>query len=279
MIAKTTLGSDFEGALTYGAGQRQGRRQELAELLLAVNVREGTPQRMAQEMQRLAAESSRIRKPVWHTALSWPPGEQVSREQKIAAAEKYCELMGAPFENHQVVVFEHHDKPHEHIHIYLNRVPLDGGPALRTDNNFYKQPGVCRQISQELGMQALPQRRRSVNDVDPGKQRARELVRRTIAEALRQAQGKNLAWFTEQLQLRNINVRYTHDKQGILRGVSFEVDRVGVTGQEVGYKGAQLRAEFAQAQSPPPQLVSPALPLIPPQPKPRPEPKKRGLHL
>lgn len=81
MIAKTTVGSDFEGALTYGAGQRQGRKQDQAELLITSNVREGTPQRMAREMQLVASESKRIEKAVWHTSLSWPPGEQVGREQ------------------------------------------------------------------------------------------------------------------------------------------------------------------------------------------------------
>jgi hypothetical protein len=42
-------------------------------------------------------------------------------------------------------------------------------------------------------------------------------------------------------------VRYTHDKGGTLRGVSFEVQGIGVKGQEVGFKGAQLREALAEA--------------------------------
>jgi hypothetical protein len=52
-------------------------------------------------------------------------------------------------------------------------------------------------------------------------------------------------WLALQLQKELIGVRYTHDKGGVLRGVSFELNGVAVRGQEVGYKGAQLREAFA----------------------------------
>ena len=48
-----------------------------------------------------------------------------------------------------------------------------------------------------------------------------------------------------QLQKELIGVRYTHDKGGVLRGVSFETNGIAVRGQEVGYKGAQLREVLA----------------------------------
>ena len=41
---------------------------------------------MAQDMQAVAARSKRVRKPVWHTVLSWKAGEAVSQAQKVAAA-------------------------------------------------------------------------------------------------------------------------------------------------------------------------------------------------
>lgn len=254
MIAKTTVGSSFEGALTYGAGHRPGRRSTEAELLGSSNVREGTPQEMAKQMEEVANESTRIQKAVWHTSLSWPPGEMVSREQKLAAAEMYCELMGAPFDRHQVVVYEHHDKPHEHIHIYINRVPIDGGPALRTSNNFYKQPKVCKEICRKLGMQQLPDRKqraqsKAVSSTDPSKQAVRTEVRAALTEILAQPSiaGQNINWLTRELHERKISVKYTHDKQGILRGVSFSKGELAMTGQEVGYKAAHLLAAFEAA--------------------------------
>ena len=249
MIAKTITGSDFEGALTYGAGLRKGKEKGPGEAqpLYISNVLLATPQLMARQMQHVAAESKRVQKPVWHTVLSWKEGEKIDSGKKVAAVKRYCELMGAPVERHQVVVYEHLDKRHEHVHIYLNRVPVGGGPALRTSNNFYRQPGVTRQISQELGMQPLPERRQSIKDVDPSKEAARQAVRAAVQRLLAEQARGGEQWLAEQLRARQIQIRYTHDKGGILRGVSFELNGVALKGQEVGWKGAQLREALHEA--------------------------------
>ncbi|MBW3127179.1 relaxase/mobilization nuclease domain-containing protein [Hymenobacter profundi] len=251
MIAKTTTGSDFEGALTYGAGQRRGKGKEPGEapLLVVSNVIPGSPMEMAQEMKGMASRSRKVQKPVWHTVLSWKEGEEVSQAQKVAAAQRYCELIGAPIARHQVVVYEHRDKKHAHVHIYINRVPIDGGPALRTDNNFYRQPAITKQISQELGMQPIPERRRSIKDLDPMKEAARDQIGQALQDALSRSDRGGEEWLATQLHKQQIGVRYAHDKGGTLRGVSFEVNGIGVKGQEVGFKGAQLREVFAESMT------------------------------
>lgn len=277
MIAKTVTGSDFEGALMYGAGLRKGKTKEPGEAqpLYTSNVLLATPQLMARQMQSVASESKKIQKPVWHTVLSWKAGEQVSQAQKVAAVKRYCELMGAPVERHQVVVYEHLDTKHAHVHIYLNRVPIDGGPALRTSNNFYKQPKFTKQISQELGMQPLPERRQSLKDVDPSKAAAREAIRQAVQRLLAEQGRGGEQWLQEQLRRQQIQVRYTHDQGGVLRGVSFELNGVAVKGQEVGYKGAQLR-EALQAPATPGQAQQPG---ISEAKRPTPQQKKRGPRL
>jgi hypothetical protein len=275
MIAKTVTGSDFEGALTYGAGLRKGKAKEPGEVqpLYISNVVAASPQLMAQQMQSVAAESKRIQKPVWHTVLSWKAGEVVTEAQKVAAVKRYCELMGAPVERHQVVVYEHKDKKHAHVHIYLNRVPVDGGPALRTSNNFYRQPAITKQISQELGMQPIPERRQSIKDVDPSKELARGAIQQAVQRLLAEQGRGGEQWFQEKLRQQQIDVRYTHDKGGILRGVSFELNGVAVKGQEVDYKGADLREAF---QGTTPQVQVQQAP-VPDQPKSG--QKKRGPRL
>lgn len=273
MIAKTTTGSDFEGALSYGAGQRKGRGKEPedAPLLVVANVIPGSPKEMAQDMQAVARQSRKIQKPVWHTVLSWKAGEEVTQAQKVAAARRYCELIGAPIDRHQVVVYEHRDKQHAHVHIYINRVPMDAGPALRTDNNFYRQPAITKQISEELGMQPLPERRQSVADIDPTRQQAREEVRGIIKQLVAQPERAGKEWLQAKLAERGISTRYKHDNGGVLRGVSFELNGVVVTGQQVGYKAAQLRELFAASQENPQQL-----PILPAPPRPAQEEEKEA---
>ncbi|TGD77621.1 relaxase/mobilization nuclease domain-containing protein [Hymenobacter wooponensis] len=86
MIAKTVTGHDFSGALEYGAGLRSDRTNKQAELLSVANLGSQEVAGMAAEMRAVAELSSRIQLPVWHTVLSWAPGEVVSRTQKVAAA-------------------------------------------------------------------------------------------------------------------------------------------------------------------------------------------------
>lgn len=280
MIAKTVTGSDFEGALMYGAGLRRGKGKEPedAPLLVVSNVIPGSPQEMAEDMQATAALSKKIQKPVWHTVLSWKADEVVSQAQKVAAARRYCELIGAPIDRHQVVVYEHRDKKHAHVHIYLNRVPIDGGPALRTDNNFYRQPAITKQISQELGMQPIPERRQSLAEVDPIKQAAREQVREAVKQFVAQPATNGPEWLQEQLKKRGITTRYRYDKGGILRGVSFELEGVAVTGQQVGFKAAQLRELFPTSQQQMPTLPTPST-QDEDETKQGPKQKPRGPHL
>ncbi|MBF9239871.1 relaxase/mobilization nuclease domain-containing protein [Hymenobacter sp. BT683] len=255
MIAKTITGSDFEGALTYGAGLRHGKEKGPSEALLLVvsNVIPGSPKEMAQEMKAMASRSRKVRKPLWHTVLSWAEGEELSQGQKVVAARRYCELIGAPVDRHQVVAYEHRDKKHAHIHVYLNRVPIDGGPALRTDNNFYRQPAITNQISQELGMQPIPERRRSIKDMDPEKESVRKQISQSLLKASGQVSRGGEEWLAAQLHQQQISVRYTHDKGGTLRGVSFELQGIRVRGQDVGFKAAAVReafAAYAKRQSP-----------------------------
>ncbi|GAA4492790.1 hypothetical protein GCM10023172_00470 [Hymenobacter ginsengisoli] len=129
-------------------------------------------------------------------------------------------------------------------------------------------------------MDPIPERRRSLRALDPTKEAAREQVSRALQHLLAQVDRGGEEWLTLQLQKELIGVRYTHDKGGVLRGVSFELNGVAVRGQEVGYKGAQLRgalnAPRLQAALGPEVERTPGVdtPVALPKPSP-PEPTKR----
>jgi hypothetical protein len=199
MIGRTSIGGDFEGALSYGGGLGQEGTSKKAELIGSSNVGDvRNPRGLAAEMQGVADDNTRCKNPVWHTSLSWAEGEHLTTTQKLQAAERYCELMGASWDAHQVAVYEHHNTKHEHIHIYLNRVPLAGGPALDTSHNYVRNLKALRIITKEMGLNPWPDQR--------------------------------------------------HSQAGELVGVSFRQGEAAVTGQEVGYKAAQLRAHYEQPQ-------------------------------
>jgi len=159
MIATTTLEKNF-------ARIRAEQGYSLAEraYLHSVNIANDLPGGIVAEMADVASYSSAIKLPLWHTLLAWAPGEEVTQEQKIEAAELYCELIGASLDKHQLAVFE--DKTHAHccVHVYLNRVPMGKGPALRSDFNYARNRSATAQICAQLGFVPLPEKGKSIRD-------------------------------------------------------------------------------------------------------------------
>ncbi|HEV7347424.1 relaxase/mobilization nuclease domain-containing protein [Telluribacter sp.] len=244
MIAKTTIGSDFHGAIHYGAGYRLDGTiiKGKAELLLLNNVISQDPKGIAAEMQQEAAYG-RCKKPVWHTSLSWKPEEHPTREQMIVAANSYCQKMGADPTDHQIVVYQHHDQPHRHIHIYINRVPTDGGPALATSHNYARNERICREISQEMGFAKVERiKEGQLRHVAPNQLEAQQVVQLAIQEALK-AKLKSPADIERRLKEKGIECRYQLEG-GKLKYSSYCYQGIPIKGQDVGFTAKQLQARL-----------------------------------
>ncbi|WP_077924502.1 relaxase/mobilization nuclease domain-containing protein [Spirosoma sp. 209] len=247
MIAKTTTGKSFGPALEYGAGLKEGKENKPSQLLGASNLVARDPQGMAAEMIAVA-DSSRCQRPVWHTSLNWPKGETVEKQQLLRAASEYCRRMGADPTRHQVAIYQHHDRPHTHIHIYINRVPIDGGPALDTSHNYARNVKVCQAITEQLGTRKLPEQRQSLNDHNPHKQSTREYVQETIKTTLTNPQITTVEQLSEQLRLKGVESQFKHDSKGGLVGCSFRYEQTAVKGTEVGHKAKQIGQQLTLNQ-------------------------------
>jgi len=247
MIAKTSIGRSFGSALEYGAGLKEGKEHKPSQLLGASNLGARDPQGMAAEMIAVA-DSSRCQSPVWHTSLNWPKGEEVPKEQLLRAASEYCRQMGADPTRHQVAIYQHHDRPHTHIHIYINRVPMDGGPALDTSHNYARNVKVCQAITQQLGMSKLPEQRQSLNDHDPHKQSSREYVQETLKTTLANPQISTVEQLSERLRDKGVESQFKHDSKGLLVGCSFRYDEIALKGTEVGHKAKQIDQQLGLNQ-------------------------------
>jgi hypothetical protein len=244
MIAKTSIGSSFAGAINYGAGFRVDGREikGKSELLLVSNVVSRDSKGIAAEMQQ-EASYSRCKKPVWHTSLSWKPGEKPNRKQMVEAATLYCRKMGAEPSDHQIVVYQHHDQPHQHIHIYINRVPVNGGPALVTSHNYARNVRVCQEISQELGFSKVERLEEGqLRHVTLDQLEAQRVVHLAIKEAL-----KEKTTLPEDIERRlrekGIECRFKLE-EGKLKYSSYCYQGVPIKGQDVGFTARQLQARL-----------------------------------
>lgn len=241
MIAKTTIGSSFVGAINYGAGYSlDGKEIEgKSELLLLHNVVSRDPLGIALEMQQ-EADGSRCKRPVWHSSLSWKPEENPSQEQMIEAANRYCSKLGADPKDHQIAVYQHHDKPHKHIHIYINRVPTDGSKALETSHNYARNVRICKEITQELGFVKVEKLQEGkLRHVAESQKEAQKFVNGAIKGALKQ-KCNGPEELERRLNEKGIECKFTLD-EGKIKYSSYSYQGVPIKGQDVGFTAGQLQ--------------------------------------
>lgn len=242
MIAKTTVGSSFGGALNYGAGiTLKGKKIEgKSELLLTHNLLSDQPNEMAREMHA-EASYSKCESPVWHTSLSWPPDEKVSEEDMIKAANLYCEKIGADPKKHQIAIYRHFDQNHDHIHIYINRV--SDGIALKTSHNYAQNVRVCKEISEELGFRAIPKRKSGKLRKVPEYQRdAQKHINKAIKKELKGKVG-SVHELKRALEEKGITCNYKVEDDK-LTSSSYQYDGVNIKGQDVGFTARKLNEEL-----------------------------------
>ena len=116
---------------------RHGRRVAWTETL---NLPTDDPRRAARIMggtavdaaalKRLSGGSAagrKLEKPVLHYSLSWPPGQQPTRDQMMAAVRGSMQALGV--EDRQALVVAHGDRDHPHVHVIANRVDWQTGRA------------------------------------------------------------------------------------------------------------------------------------------------------
>lgn len=165
MIGKIPkFGTGFKGILEYvikdKKGQEKSNRAEFIYSqnlfsLVNINPLQVDVTRISAEFKEPLLQNTRIKKPVLHQTLSFPPGEKVDND--ILA--KICIDFSKKFnlEDNQLVAYKHSDKAHEHIHIIANRVNLDGINTYLDSNNYYETGNFCREIETKYGLQKTKQ--------------------------------------------------------------------------------------------------------------------------
>lgn len=244
MIAKTTISANIKASLDYGADIKNGTKS--AQLLGSVNLISRTPDGMAEEMAAVA-EGTRCKRALWHTSISWQPGETVTPGQMLKAAQAYCVGIGADPQNHQIAIYKHENKKHPHIHIYINRASLEGGPALDTSFNFAQNTKLMRLISNQLGFKPVPEQRTSLKSPAASIQNARTSVKEAIQFCLNTLPTTTNELSAE-LKKQGIESTFKDDGKGNLVGASFKIGEVALKGSEVGYKAKQIATALDESQ-------------------------------
>ena len=207
-----------------------------AKVLKAEGVRGHDHKKMADDF-----ESQRILRPdkrqaVFHSVLSFYPGEKVPDKKMVVIAEQYLARIGMV--NTQYVIAKHTDRDHLHMHVVANRVDNEGRSI---DESWLglRAKKVAQDLTREHGLKAVQTKDLTLTHKES--LQPAEAKRYQIYEAIVENLGKSkdLTDLEVRLLKRGIDTQYKYNEQTQEpEGISFRL------GKQC-YKGSQIDREFS----------------------------------
>ena len=280
MIGKVKVNQSFGAMCRYVMQEKAPAQEQPAEVLAAHGVRIESAASMATDFDAVRQLRPALGKAVLHVALAFPAEEagKVTNEVMGRIAQDYLTGLGIQPENTQWAVIRHHDKPHPHMHLVVNRVDLDGQTV---SDQFIRSRSVavCQGIERDYGLIVADQvGRKQAREIGPTPAQVKATTPKEVQSAdwsrSRQHIGRALSYtadparsfedLAEALRPRGVEMELTRRKDGSPAGVVFihEGHRVKGSHIERKYSAGQLHQGFArgpeQAQEQAPRLEAAA---------------------
>lgn len=112
------------------------------------------PELAAKIMRATAVQNVRVTQPVYHIALSFDPGDRVSRETMERVADNV--LRELKLDRHQAIIVAHEDRAHPHVHILVNRIHPETGRAWDRWQDYPAVQRVLRAEERTLNLRSVP---------------------------------------------------------------------------------------------------------------------------
>ncbi|MBD2199482.1 MULTISPECIES: relaxase/mobilization nuclease domain-containing protein [Calothrix] len=232
MIGKQIKGKSFRGLLNYLFG-KEGAKQ------IGGNMEGNNPRELAAEFRFSRQLNPKVSRAVYHASLSLPHQESLDDETWHEITQKYLQAMG--FDMNQYTVVRHIDREHDHIHIVASRIRLDG-TTVSDSWDYRRSEAVIRKLEQEYNLQSVqPSWEKDKHSPTTGERRqlartGEESVRVRLQRSLDQAthDSPTMSELIEQIQQQGINVRVGYTRTGKVKGISYQLDGVALSGTHLG---------------------------------------------
>lgn len=255
-MSKISRGTGFRGVVAYCL---TGEKSEIGHGRILGGTMAGTTvDQIAMEFKAIAAQRPDILRPVWHSSLRMPPGEDVSDDAWRSIVDDYLDRMGIDKRNAQILVVKHSE---EHVHIVMSRVFLDGKVFLGQNENL-RNTRVIQELEKVHGLTItkgpdldrdgkiiMPQDRKiTKREIEKAVQTesapARERLQMIVSAAM---SGRPTATqFIERIEAAGAVVLPNIASTGRMNGCSFSIDGLAFSGSKLGdrYKWSQLTKEI-----------------------------------
>ena len=226
MIAKIKQGKGFGGLVSYA----NDIKNKDTNIIASEGVDLSTNKSIVASFNIQAKALPTLKAYVGHISLSFSPEDyrRMSDELIAEISRKYLQRMGIV--NTQFVIFRHHDKAHDHVHIVYNRVDNDGN-AITGDSNFKKSAAITKALTREYGL-TFGKGKKNVNrERLKGKDAAKYRMYDLITAALKE----HRTWDSLRLALskKGITMDFIHRADGSVKGISFSDGNVTFSGGRI----------------------------------------------
>ncbi|RXG29926.1 relaxase/mobilization nuclease domain-containing protein [Leeuwenhoekiella marinoflava] len=224
MIGKGSSISSTLGALRYGNNKEKEAEQVYSDLIVGE-----TAEEIAQEFKAVQELNQICERNTLSFILSPTvrDGENLSNRELGALTKSFIQQM--KLQERQAVAYVHRDKEHTHVHLYVNRIDLNG--RAYNDSFIGKQSQLAAErTARELGLQ-------TVKDVQYEKSRELSRIRAEIQKAhqnaISQDRSKDLQTYINRMREQQINVIPVINKSKQLQGFRFEYQGQSIKGSAV----------------------------------------------
>lgn len=246
MKAKITRGKSFRGLLNYLLDHDRGE-------IIGGNMSASDKIGLSLEFGSIKALRPDISRPVWHCSLSLPPGDNLTASQWRGVAADFIREMGIG--DNQYCIVRHQDKEHQHVHLVVNRINVDGG-VWYAEKDVPKAIQICRELEKikdylrdtsykdytnHRYYPSYREQTRYRKHHDIRRQHVHDAIRRIIDTAPCRLTPKQ---FIKLLALERIEVLPNISAAGRINGFSFKYDGMKYTGSKVKAKWRRLSTEL-----------------------------------
>jgi hypothetical protein len=185
------------------------------------------------EMKAMAAQSTRVKDPVYHFVLSWQENEKPTKEQSIEAANIALEKIG--MSEHQAIIVGHNNTDNYHIHVEVNRVHPDTGRAVYPMKDYLKLNQACKEIEIKQGWERS-------KELDEKEEVKKIQIDRTEKDAIKEEINNSKSWSELHQNLEKKGLSFERKGGGaVIKQGDSELCKASDLSRQYGFKQLQQR--------------------------------------
>lgn len=237
MTANLIKGKSFRGALRYNLDKLN---RGVAEILSHnfCSTREHT---ILKEINHVRILRPNLTRYFYHNSINFPPSESIPNNQMMQIGLDY--LQAAGFNQHQYIMFRHHDTNHPHLHILVNRIGFDGS-VVSDSNDYARTEHILRSLENKYNLTSVaPSRQAQERAVTKNEL---EMMKRTkqpshktklqwiIKTTLHKHHQQTLSQFVQALKRNGIHAHFNIASTGYISGITYQLQDFIITGSKLG---------------------------------------------